>query len=321
MTRTIKTTPKDFFIWAGALVALYWSIYSFVWLMFGYIDTAFRSPFNTTFSDPYTSGTSFLMASLVVFLPVFLTLMSLIRKDLKARPEQSTFWVRRWAIMITLFISGLVFAGDLVYVLQEYFSGSTLNIAFALKAILLGLVASVTFMHFIADHWGFWEENPSSARRVAYGVGLLGALTVVAGFLIYGTPQEVRKYRIDNQKVNDLQSIQYQILAYHQGGQILPAELSEAYTDASAGIMPYDTDLNVPYKYTRTSTTTFELCATFNRPSTYLPSQIHGTYPARYEASLDQWFHDQGHVCFHRVIDPKLYGSIDRKPLPMIQTM
>ena len=36
-----KVTPKDFFLWAGAMLSLYVSVFSLLSLIFSYIDRAF----------------------------------------------------------------------------------------------------------------------------------------------------------------------------------------------------------------------------------------------------------------------------------------
>ena len=91
-----KVGPKDFFLWAGAMVALYWSIIAFITLLFEYIDTAFPDPLEY-YVDPYSGGIRFAMASLIVLVPVAILLMRFIRNDIARMPMKNELWVRRFA--------------------------------------------------------------------------------------------------------------------------------------------------------------------------------------------------------------------------------
>src|SRR4030081_3886133 len=99
-----RTTPKDFFLWAGAMVALYISVFSFLGLVFDYINYAFPNPLQTYYVDPYQSGISYEMASLIVMFPLFFVLMWIIHRDIVRDTSRREIWVRRWALMLTLFL-------------------------------------------------------------------------------------------------------------------------------------------------------------------------------------------------------------------------
>ncbi|HWP61241.1 MAG TPA: DUF5671 domain-containing protein, partial [Candidatus Paceibacterota bacterium] len=196
-----KTTPKDFFLWAGAMVALYWSVISFILLFFNYINYALPNPLSYL-SDPYSSGIPYEMSSIIVLLPVFLVLMWLIRRDIAHDKTRKQIWVRRWALIFTLFVAGLSIIIDIVTLLTSFFRGEELTEAFLLKVLLVLFVGAVAFMHFLADLWGYWSIFPKRSRAVAIGVGVLAFISVVGGFFIVGTPWQARLYRFDEQRVN-----------------------------------------------------------------------------------------------------------------------
>jgi hypothetical protein len=83
-----KVTPKDFFLWAGAMVALYASVIAFITLLFEYINHIFPDPLDY-YVDPYSGGIRFAMASLIVLVPVAIFLMRLIRSDMAREPIKS----------------------------------------------------------------------------------------------------------------------------------------------------------------------------------------------------------------------------------------
>jgi len=116
----VRTTPKDFFYWAGAMVAFVLERHCFYLLMFDYINYAFPDPLRYYASDPYQGGVSFEMSSLIVLFPVFIILMWLIHRDIiKTCARRSVG--RRWALVFTLFIAALSMIIDLVVLVHSFF--------------------------------------------------------------------------------------------------------------------------------------------------------------------------------------------------------
>src|SRR4029079_15551049 len=111
----------------------------------------------------------------------------------------------------------------LVYV----FLDGEITMRFVLKVAIVLLVASAVFVHFMADMWGFWTKYPSRARSVGIATGILVVLSIAAGFVIVGSPSSVRLQRLDEQKINDLQNIQYSITSFYQSKGRLPDTLAE----------------------------------------------------------------------------------------------
>ncbi|MBP9711183.1 MAG: hypothetical protein KBD50_02920 [Candidatus Pacebacteria bacterium] len=302
-----KTTPKDFFLWAGAMVSLYAGIVAFITLLFNYINFTFPDPLQYL-GDPYSSGIPYQMATLIVLTPVFLVLMRVIRKEIEVDPSRAQIWVRRWALFLTVFVAGASIVVDLIVLLTTFLSGESLTTAFLLKVAVVLLVASAGFMHFLADLWGFWHQYPARARTVNWGVGLLVILTILAGFLIVGTPQQARMFRLDQQKVNDLQNIQWQIINFWQKKQTLPEALDELTDPLSGYTVPVDTESGEAYDYNRISLTSFTLCATFNLAGGGQEFGREISYPATVGGKgMDTWEHTAGETCFERTIDPDLY--------------
>src|SRR3989344_4349456 len=146
-----KTTPKDFFLWAGAMVTFYWSVIATIFLIFNYIDYTFPNALAYLPADPYQSGISYQMASIIVLLPLYMLLMRLIHGDAVRDSSRNEIWVRRWALILTLFVAGVAIAADLITLLTTFLSGEALTAAFLLKVLVIFLIAAGVFMHFIAD--------------------------------------------------------------------------------------------------------------------------------------------------------------------------
>jgi cytochrome c biogenesis factor len=217
-----KTTPKDFFLWAGAMVTLYGSIISFINLLFGYINYVYPIAATNYYYSPYDSGISYWMASFIIFGAATILLLRVIHSTIHKDPTRADIWVRRWALYLTLFIAGITILGDLIVLLNVFLSGEDITTRFMLKVAVVLLVAAGAFMHFLADLRGYWSAQPMRANSVAAAVSLVGILTIAAGFFIVGTPWQARQYRLDEQRVGDLQNLQSEILSFYQQKQALP---------------------------------------------------------------------------------------------------
>jgi hypothetical protein len=312
-----KTTPKDFFLWAGAMVALYVAVFNYIALVWDYINYTFPDPLGYTPVDPYQSGISWEMASLIVLSPLFLLLMWYIHRSIRQDVTRAEIWIRRWALYLTLFVAGFTIAVDLIYVLYAFLNGTDLTARFLLKALMVLMVAAIGFMHFIADLWGYWDQYPMRNRMVAWGTGVLVVVTVIAGFFIVGTPAQARLVRFDDQKVQDLQNIQYQVVNYWQSKQKLPAVLSDLNDPLSNYTVPSDPQAGDSYTYKATGTLSFQLCATFNALSSGTnPNLTTPAAPAPMGQAgkpvQDNWGHGTGTVCFDRTIDPQRYPPFSK---------
>ncbi len=311
-----KTTAKDFFLWAGAMVAFYWSVIAFIFLVFNYIDYTFPNALAYYPADPYQSGISYQMASVIVLFPLYLLLVQLIRKDIVADPSRKEIWVRRWALILTLFVAGIAVAVDLITLLTTFLNGEALTTAFLLKVLVIFLISSGVFMHFIADLRGYWDAFPTRRTKVGIAVTVLAVITIGAGFFIVGTPAEARLARFDAQKVNDLQSIQSQVIYYWQAKRALPTTLTDLVSSLSYGSLPVDPQTGESYGYQPTGTLSFKLCAAFNaesRGTQIVYSETRALAPMPIDAKgmlADNWQHSAGSVCFDRTIDPSFYPPL-----------
>lgn len=311
------TTPKDFFLWAGAIIAFYWSIIAFIFLLFSYIDYTFPNALTYYPVDPYQSGISFQMASIIILFPVYLALMRVIRGDIARDPSRGEIWVRRWAIIFTLFVAGLAIAGDLVTLLTTFLNGEELTTSFLLKILVIFLVAAGVFMHFIADLRGYWMAFPMRKRYVSIGVAGILAAAIVSGFFIVGTPAQARLARFDAQKVNDLQNIQSQVVSYYQAKRALPANIEDLNNPLMYGPVPNDPQTQAAYGYEATGSLTFKICADFNSQSRGTQSSVAGDMVPRLAGikGVDNWQHPTGNYCFERTIDPSFYPPLSKVQL------
>ena len=308
-----KVTPKDFFLWAGAMIALYGSVISFLTLLFQYINYAYPDPLSYYWVEPYSGSMRFAMASLIVLVPLTVLLMRFIRKDIARDAMKNELWVRRWALVLTVFIAGATVVGDLI-ALVNGFLGGDLTMRFILKVLVVLFVAGGVFLHFLADLRGYWKVNPSRAQAVGFAAGALVLVAIVSGFFIMGTPGEVRLLRFDDQKVGHMQEIQWQIVNFWQQKEKLPASLDELEDPLSGFMIPTDPQTGESYTYRAIDRHSFELCATFNLESSQRNPE---SKPVRAYDSIDgNWQHAAGEVCFERTIDPERYPPFEKALIP-----
>jgi len=311
-----KITPKDFFLWLGAMVALYWSVVAFILLIFNYIDYAFPNALSYA-PDPYEGGMPYEMASILVLVPVYIALSLFIRRAIAQDPTRKDVWVRRWAVILTLFVAGVTVAVDVITLLTSFFRGEELTTAFLLKVLVVLAVALVGFAYFAADLKGYWDRYRQRERFACVALGVLALVSVVAGFFIVGTPSDARLLRLDNQKISDLQSIQWQVVNYWQAKQTLPAALSDLSDPISGFIAPTDPQSGDAYGYKTTGELSFDLCAVFSKSGdaagvSRAPAPV--SYPAGSGADLSasSWSHGAGETCFERTIDPEKYPPLKK---------
>jgi len=298
-----RTTPKDFFLWAGIIIALYGSVTSMVALLFQYINFAYPDPL-TGSGDPYASSAHVAMATVIVLVPTTLVLYRIMRSQCAKDPTRMHTWVRRWALVLTIFIAAAAMLIDLITLITTFLGGE-LSVRFVFKVVIVLLSAGGIFLHFLADIKGYWAKERQRANSVGFAFGFLAIATVVAGFLVIGSPSETRGYKLDQQRVYDLENIQSQVVSYWQQQHKLPAGLAALNDPLSNMIVPLDPETGAQYEYATSSAHTFSLCATFDQPSW---SSQQALAPRGVD---DQNFsHGVGHACFARTIDPVKYPPI-----------
>lgn len=297
-----KVSAGDFFLNLGATVALYTTVFSLLRVLFTAIDSKF--PTITNGYQYYSPSISWPVAVLVIFFPIFILLMWIIGKNYEADPQRRNSGVHKWLTYLTLFITGLVLAGDLIAVLYYFIDGQQLTTAFLLKVLSLLVVAGSVFTYYLADIRGkLTTQNRNMWRIFAF---VLVVLSIAWGFMVLGSPYTQRMYKYDMQKVSDLQNLNSQIQSYYSMNSKLPANL-DALKEMNYHYVVVDSQTNAPYEYVKSSETSYSLCAVFNRDSR--DGNNSEARPYYYEQN---WSHPAGRHCFTQKINPAMFPS---KPL------
>lgn len=315
MTPT-KTTPKDFFLRLGAIIALYVSVIALVNLAFSIINYAFPDQLAGYF---YANTVAWPISLLIIFVPILYVLEWLIAKDITAQPEKKDIWIRRWSIFLTLFLTGLAIAIDLVTLINVYLNGE-ISARFGWKVFVVLVIATAVFkFYFFSLNENFKRAQLAKKFNAWAGIVLVLA-AIVSGFLVVGSPTKQRNIRFDNQRVNDLQNIQWQVVNQWQQKEKMPATLADLKDSISGYQIPKDPETKASYEYSVKGPMSFELCANFALKAEDLSGR--GGYYGRgggmigYDTAIpypapggvnEDWKHEAGRTCFTRTIDPQIY--------------
>ena len=208
-----------------------------------------------------------------------------------------------------LIVAGVISAISFYPVINNFATQlgmNTLNLYFASLVGLL--VAGLIFGYYLDD---VRRETPTkSAKYFAWVTSILVLAVIVSAFVVVGSPNSARLIQFDQQKVYDLQNIQSQIVNYWQKKGFLPNSLSDLNDPISSFMVPVDSQTKNNYEYVMKDEVnlSFELCATFNKPSQ--KNTMATIYPVG--RGIDQnWDHNSGRVCFERTIDKQLYPPLN----------
>lgn len=300
--QTIKMTPKDFFLYAGAMVTLYWSAGSLIALLFAISNALFPDTLGTF--DSYSSGMRFSIASLVIVFPVSVFLFIKIKKDVQSNPEKLLLSIRRWFFALTIFITAVAIIADGIYLLNTFLGGEV-TARFVSKVLSVLVVSGLVFWYSLLE---FRMQSGSPVQKqtaFVFGVPILVLVAVIYGFTVMGSPATARSLRLDAERVHHIETIQWQVVNYWQQKERFPKALEELEDPISGYKNPVDPETGVLYEYIMGEGLTFSLCATFELPT---PSATTNATDAYLRDRPNQGFtHDAGYTCFERTVDPELY--------------
>lgn len=306
-----KTTPKDFFLYFGSIIALYASAVSLLNLVFDVINVKFPDILDMSY-DPFSSSIRLAIATLIILFPAYLALVSIVRKDIHANPEKKNLGVRKWLTYLTLFVAGVVAVTDLI-VLINTFLGGEITLRFILKVLAVLVVAKWAFIYYLYDLKDKWINKRTMLKALIGTVSLFVIASIIYAFVVIGSPKTQRLMRIDNQKISDLQNIQWQIVNYWQQKQKLPATLLDLNDPLSGFVVPHDPE-GKAYEYESSSKLSFDLCADFNLANNNAQAAAYPkSAPARIGDQNENWTHNAGRTCFMRTIDPEKYPPFQKQ--------
>ncbi|MDE1988753.1 MAG: hypothetical protein KGI39_03585, partial [Patescibacteria group bacterium] len=261
----IKTTPKDFFVFIGSMVALYVSAISLLNLLFVTINASFPDVLNFSYEN-FSSSMRWSIASLLIVFPLYVFLSWFINKDLTSNPLNKNLNVRKWLTYLTLFVAGVAIIADLIMVINTFLGGE-ITARFAFKVLAVLIVAGTAFSYYLYDLRRDVGQKSDKMKLLVCTVSFGVLASIIGGFFIMGSPFSLRMKRFDERRVNDLQNIQSQIVNVYQRKGVLPNNLDELKDPIAGFNVPLDPDTATSYGYEKVADLNFKLCATFSLKS------------------------------------------------------
>lgn len=309
----MKITAKDFFLHVGAIASFYASIIALITLLFSVINYAY--PRITDSYYYYSPSISLNVATLIVAFPLFLLLSRLLQKAYASEPTLQEVSIRRWLSYITLFIAGGAIAVDLITVIYMFLDGQDLTKGFLLKVLTLLIIASGVFIYYLRNIRNMISPGERNVWRIVSILFIL--ISIGVGFKVIGTPAEQRAARYDNQRVMDLQNIQWQVLNYWQQKGKLPVSLADLNDSLRGNNLSSDPVTHAQYEYTISGPLSFNLCATFSSETRLGRAPMNGSRSMPVDGLIfgkegENWEHPAGRHCYMRTIDPDLYPPTKR---------
>ncbi len=308
MTETQKTSPKDVFLHLLSILWLYVSIIAFGNLVFQIINIYFPDTLSYDYGSYANEYLKWPLSVLVVVFPLYIAFSYHVNKDAITNPVKREMRVRKWLIYLTLSLAAVVISGDLISLIYTYLSGE-ITTRFMLKVLTVFAIAVSVFGYYF---WNLKEKEMATQnmkmKLFVYAVIAMVVGFIIAGFVMAGSPQSARLKRFDDRRVNELQSIQNEIILYYQSKQKLPESLDLLTYSISGFKVPVDPETGVAYEYVAGGKLEFDLCAVFSTSNQNAnvasgDTRPQPAYPS-YNDPNDNWLHDKGRICFERIIDP-----------------
>ena len=306
-----KSTPKDFFVHVLTFGLLYVFAISFIALWWEYINIKFPDLLNQYHSYGYDQ-LRWLMAVLIVVFPVFVLLARMTTKAIAADPSKKDSRIYRWFIYLTLFLSSVTAIVDLITLLYNFLGGE-ITARFALKVLVVLIVAMGIFGYYL---WHLRSDVSQTAKKrhaLLWSSVVIVIGSIVFGFFIVGSPATARAQRFDQQRVNDLQQIEYQVINYWQINKKLPMSISD-FTNVMSSNNGIDPRTQKPYEYHKLGELQYDLCADFetSSPASIKDNKVQMGRPsyAGDQVYSENWDHAIGRVCFTRTINPDIYPKL-----------
>ena len=320
-----KLSAGFFFLSLGILITLITSVTAFLNLVFATLDKRFPDVLNASYQYGYSTyqyeGIRAALATLIIFFPVFLVVSHFWRKFSMREMGSIDQIIRKWIIYIILFMASVVAVIDLVALVRYFISGE-ITTRFILKVLTVLIVVCMVGAYYIIS----LRSDITHKAKISMSFGavaiLLVVFAIIYSFSIMGSPAKQRSLRLDDRRVNDLQSIQYQVINYWQQKEKLPENLDALANPLSGFSLPVPPtfEKGEVYEYKIKSKLTFELCATFALPMPQGWQEYGGVYPMAYDSPKEvasypypgygineSWDHEAGRTCFERTIDKDIY--------------
>lgn len=309
-SNNMNNNAKYAFYYLLSLVALIFTAISVGMIAFGIIDK--------TISDALAMGRNvsdalkFAISALLIAAPIFFITQSLINKGLKGGELDKDSGVRRWLTYFILLVSSVTMLGVFIGVINNFLAGE-FTFSFILKAISMLFISGTVFAFFLYDIKRDKVTEKNLVMRIFFlATSSLVLITFIAAWFFIESPALTRAKRLDQNLVNNINSIENAVNSYQEKNKQLPENLAEVLADKEIYLNQtalVDSETRVAIDYRKTGADSFELCATFRTDNKNIDPFVERSYydPAK--------VHEAGYQCLTGVLWSKEKTSIEAKPV------
>jgi hypothetical protein len=292
-------SAHEAFLYLVLFVTLYVTAFNVGALLFQFVerwmpDPATRGRYTPDRFSP--QGVRDAVAGLAIAYPVYLLLSRFIGRMLARDPDKRGSRVRKWLTYVTLFLAALVILGDLIVLVAKLLSGE-LPPRFIAKAAIVLAIALFVFTHYLSElrrDEGERDRGPVQPGWITRLAGAAVVIVIAIGLFVAGSPQVARMQELDRQRVRDLQQISAAVDGYYRDRRSLPSSLDAVFRLPSVPVESIQDPLTRGmYEYRIVDSTTYELCAGFDRTDTTDTNL--DSYPSR---TPRFWRHPAGRFCY-----------------------
>jgi len=283
---------KDFFLYFLLFISLAFITFGTGTLLFQFINKFVPSSLGTGISFFDQDSVKFGIASILIASPLFFFLSGVVNDRLKSKKTPKDSSVRKWLTYIMLLFAATTIIGDMVTLIMNFLNGETAA-AFFLKALVVLLMAGAILGYYF---WNMWSPTSDAKKNkinliIAYGLGSVLLVIFISARFIIDSPRVSKQKRVDQETVNNLQSIDMSVRNYFSKTGKLPKTLDDMRkTDLSPEVR--QSSANIVYEMRIGNI--YRLCADFER-SNKDDNDIMVSYVS------SDWRHDSGRVCFDRI--------------------
>jgi hypothetical protein len=282
------------FLYLVLFAALGTAAYSVAEVAFNLIEFVFYDPAASPVVNMYwwLASVRGAVARVLIAFPVFLFAAWWTARTLARDPAERASPIRRWLTYLAMFAAVCVIIGDFVTLIAYMLAGET-TLRFLLKVAVVAAIAGAILGYYLYDlREGEHARRPIVARSLLT-VSVATALAAIGGGLwLVGPPAEQAARRIDDRRVQELRAVGGAVDIYFERNARLPESLQELTAALQSSLATTDPETGARYDYRTLDARSYELCATFARPSESVATDA-------------GWTHGEGRQCFTLKIKEK----------------
>lgn len=285
-TESDKKDYKGFFLNLLSAVLLYTAFISLIHLLYNYVDIGFEQ-----YNFPTLFGLQLALATLIITFPVYLWTCWQIHT--LPQPGPKFFYY------LSLFLIAIIIIFKAINLELHFFTGEISSAFLTKTALIIGLSGAIGYFYLgeLKQKW-----SPTQLKQFALVATVIFIATAVYGFYCMGMPSKVRAADLDQQRVNNLVGIQFNVATYYEKNKNLPQVLNQAQGTGYTYVELTDPVSHLPYTYKVLSSQEFELCAHFDLSSSDPAEQAAAVSRYYFENTAD-WQHEAGLTCFTRNVN------------------